>query len=61
MHKNFQSIFVNVVAKLEVSDTKGEVKYLQEHLEDYATSLLKGREILILLEIKSKYIQYFLP
>ena len=45
---------INFAAILEVSDTKGEIKHLQEHLEDYATSLLKGRETLILLEIKSK-------
>jgi len=40
-------------AIIEVSDTKGEIKHLQEHLDDYATSLLKGRETLILLEIKT--------
>ena len=47
-------MYVIVAAILEVSDTKGEIKHLQDHLEDYATSLLKGREILILLEIKCK-------
>jgi len=47
---SFVTVKFNTI--IEVSDTKGEIKHLQEHLDDYATSLLKGRETLILLEIK---------
>ncbi|XP_065055194.1 uncharacterized protein LOC135683769 isoform X2 [Rhopilema esculentum] len=38
---------------LDVSDEKGEIKYLQDHIQDYATEILKGREILILLEMST--------
>ncbi|XP_065054710.1 uncharacterized protein LOC135683396 [Rhopilema esculentum] len=38
---------------LDVSDEKGEIKHLQDHTHEYATKLLKGREILILLELKT--------
>ena len=41
-------------AIVDLSDEKGEIKHLQEHVDDYASSYLKGRESLILLEVKSK-------